>query len=64
MTRLCRYGDNAFFVLDTTTHRLPIAKADDPSVPEPTLLGTAQVAELFSWAAKVARASGPRNGRY
>ncbi|KAG8967639.1 hypothetical protein FRC05_001969 [Tulasnella sp. 425] len=48
-----KYGDNAFFVLDTTTHRLPIATADDPSVPEPTLLGAAQVAELFSWAAKV-----------
>ncbi|KAG9038405.1 hypothetical protein FS837_001248 [Tulasnella sp. UAMH 9824] len=48
-----KYGDNAFFVLDTTTHRSPVDRSDEPEAPEPTLLGSAQVAELFAWAAKV-----------
>ncbi|KAG8918735.1 hypothetical protein FRC00_012129 [Tulasnella sp. 408] len=48
-----KYGDNAFFVLDTTTHRSSVDKANEPEAPEPTLLGSAQVAELFAWAAKV-----------
>ncbi|KAG8973066.1 hypothetical protein FRB90_010023, partial [Tulasnella sp. 427] len=47
-----KYGDNAFFVLDTSTNRAPVAQSDDLIAPEPTLLGAAQVAELFAWAAK------------
>ena len=45
-----RYGDSAFFVMDTRRYRSDIA-TEDPTTH--TMLGDAQLAALYSWLGKV-----------
>lgn len=49
LTILNRYGDTAFFVLDTSSYR------SGPDIPdyERTLLGSKQTTDLYAWAGKV-----------
>lgn len=47
-----RYGDNAFFVLDTRRYR-SVPESDPDSVLPPTMLGDKQLHALHSWLGKV-----------
>lgn len=45
-----RYGDVAFFVMDTRKHRSVIAETEEPSR---TMLGETQLAALYDWLGRV-----------
>ena len=45
-----RYGDVAFFVMDTRKHRSVIEETEEPSR---TMLGEKQLAALYEWLGRV-----------